>query len=202
MLHWLLCFFCAATAGTIKIESPSPLTYRLDGAVVARLSNEIVLTDVPVGGHRIEALDAFGKVVASTDVILRDDEPLWFECTNRRFMRLEPNRFLAPGERNSLTDAQYNWIEHRIVRKRKEEKKLKRLAEVVDRYWFEMRHVNQLLAAFPTLESRVRASKMLAPRTVDPEKTRAIEDHFPPGDFRDRALAAFVFYQRPDPEEE
>lgn len=192
-----------AAAGTIRIESPTPLTYRLDGEVVARVTNETILTDVAEGGHRLEALDAFGKVIASIDVILRADQPaLWFECVNRRFVRIDPVVARGPGDRVSLTDAQYTWVEHRIVRKRKEDKKLKRLAEVVDRYWFEMRHVDKLLAAFPTLESRVRASKMLAPRTIDPEKTRAIESHFPPGDYRDRALAAFVFYQRPELDED
>jgi hypothetical protein len=194
-------FVCAAAAGTIKIQSAAPLTFRLDGEVVARLTNEAVLTGVAAGGHRIEALDPFGKVIASTDVILREGEPLWFECANRRFLRIDPVLAQAPGDRTPLTDAQYSWLEHRIVRKRKEEKKVKRLAEVVDRYWFEMRHVNKLLAAFPTLESRVQASKMLAPRTIDPEKTRAIEGHFPPGDYRDRALSAFAFFQRPEVEE-
>ena len=51
------------------------------------------------------------------------------------------------------------------------------------------------VAADGLVEARVTAAKLLAPRTVDPEKTKAIEDHFPPGSFRERALSAFVIYQ-------
>ncbi|MEZ4238274.1 MAG: DUF4476 domain-containing protein [Myxococcota bacterium] len=197
LLMWT---FAAAWAGTVKLQSPAPLTYRVDGEVTSRLTTEAVL-QLADGGHRLEALDAFGRVVASTDIILRPGEPLWFACENHRFVQREVSS-RAVGDRPPISDVQYQWLEHRIIRKRNEEKKLKRLAEVVNRSWFEMRHVDKLLAAFPSLEGRVQAARMLAPRTIDPEKTRAIESHFPPGDFRDRALGAFAFYQRDVPEDD
>ena len=192
----LTLFVCTAFAGTIKLHSPTPLSFRIDGENVGRVTTDLTLTDIPEGAHEIEAVDTFGKVVASTQIILREGEPLWFEYANRRFLRVDTENVNKPtGPRPPITDAQYTWVEHRIVRKRKDHKKLKRLGEVVDRYWFEMRHVDKLLLAFPSLAARVEATRMLAPRTIDPEKTKAIESHFPPGTFRDQAMSAFAIYK-------
>jgi hypothetical protein len=197
MLCWSLLFSILlaasdASAGTIKLHAATPMTYRLDGEFVGRLVTDVTLTDVPEGAHRIEVVDGLGKVLASTDVILREDEPLWFEYSGRRLLEVD---HVERPTGSALTEAQYKWVEHRIYRKRRDDKKLKRLNEVVDRYYFEMRHVDQLLAGFPTLDARVAAAKLLAPRTLDPEKVRAIEDHFPPGPYRDAALGAFEMYK-------
>lgn len=183
-----------AAAGTLRVQATSPVTYRVDGEVVARVTPSLTLTDIAAGAHSIEVLDSFGKVLASTSVVLLEDVPLVYQYTNHRLLRVDSIASVA-GDRTPLTDVQYEWIEHRVSHRRRDDKRLKRLAEVVDDYWFEMRHVDKLLMAFETIEGRVMATTLMAPRTVDPERTKAIEDHFPEGTFRDRAMAAFAIYK-------
>lgn len=192
MLPWA--FVSLALAGTIRIHSATPVSYRLDGQYVGRVVTDVTLTDVPAGAHSIEVVDTFGTILASTDVVLRDDQPLRYDYLERRLFPVDTSVDRGPVGK-VITDGQFTWLEHRLARKRKDDKRLQRLGEVVILYWFEMRHVDSLLLSFQSLEARVTAAKLLAPRTVDPEKTKAIEDHFPPGSFRERALSAFVIYQ-------
>lgn len=192
----LAAFVSVALAGTIRIHSATPVSYRLDGQYVGRVVTDVTLTDVPAGAHGIEVVDTFGTILASTAVVLLDDVPLWFDYVDHRLFPVDRSVTRPPvGDQTPITDAQFTWVENRIAKKRKDDKRLKRLAEVVPLYWFQMRHVDSLLLSFQSLEARVTAARMLAPRTIDPEKTKAIEDHFPPGSFRDRALAAFIQYQ-------
>jgi hypothetical protein len=183
-----------AIAGEIRIHSATPVSYKLDGQWVGRMVTELALTDVPPGAHAIEVVDPLGNVLASTNVVLVEEEPLVFDYLERRLFPKDVSVNRGPVGK-ALSDAQFVWVEHRLARKRKDDKRLKRLGEVVTVYWFEMRHVDTLLQGFQGLEARVTAARLLAPRTVDPQKTKAIEDHFPPGSFRDRALAAFGTYQ-------
>jgi hypothetical protein len=192
----LAVFVSAAFAGTIRIHSTVPVSYRLDGQYVGRVVTDVTLTDVPAGAHSIEVVDTFGTILASTAVVLLEDVPLWFDYVDHRLFPVDRSAAKRPvGEQPPITDAELTWVETRIARKRKDEKRLKRLGEVVEVYWFQMRHVDSLLLSFQSLEARVMAARMLAPRTIDPQKTKAIEDHFPPGSFRDRALEAFAAYQ-------
>ena len=190
-------FVSLALAGTIRIHATAPVSYRIDGQYVGRAVTDVTLTDIPAGAHSVEVVDAFGTVLASTAVVVRDDTPLWFDYVDHRLFPAEREQTRGPvGDRTPLTDAELTRVETRIARKRKDDKRLKRLAEVVPIYWFEMRHVDSLLLSFQSLEARVTAARLLAPRTIDPEKTKAIEDHFPAGStFRERALAAFQAYQ-------
>lgn len=198
MLIWLASF---ALAGTIRVHAPAPVTYRLDGNVVGRLVTDITLTDIPEGAHSLRVEDTLGKVIASTDFVLTD-VPARFELLNHRLIPIENLVERPTGPRPPISENALDLIEHRMLRKRKDEKRLKRLQESVNSYWFEMRHVSRLLLALETLEGRVQASQMLAPRTIDPEKTKAIEERFPPGSFRERALRAFERYQRPEEDDE
>ncbi|MEQ1507120.1 MAG: DUF4476 domain-containing protein [Myxococcota bacterium] len=185
-----------AWAGALRVQSPTPVTFVVDGDVVGRVATELVMNDVAAGAHAIQVKDAFGSVLASIDVAVPDGEPLWFEYSGGRLIPVEPWIDRGPtGARNPITDVQFRWVEHRVNRKRTDDKRLKRLDEVVNQYWYEMRHVDSMLMAFQSIEARVQAATMLAPRTIDPEKTRAIEDHFPPGAYRERALAAFAIYR-------
>jgi hypothetical protein len=195
MIPFWLALTQSGLAGTIRIHSAGPVTYHLDGEVVGRVVTDVTLTDVEAGAHVIAVYDAYGAALASTDVILREEEPLWFQYANHRLLQVDAWVQRPAGEMKLVTDNEFRWIEHRINRKRKDDKRMKRLTEVANLYWFEMRHVDSLLFAFSSIEMRVQVSELLAPRTMDPENTRAIEDHFPPGSFRERAMAAFALYQ-------
>lgn len=189
-------FVSLALAGTIRIHATTPVSYRIDGQYVGRAVTDVTLTDIAAGAHAVEVVDAFGTILASTAVVVRDDTPLAFDYVDHRLFPVERAARGPVGERTPLTDAELTWVETRIARKRKDDKRLKRLAEVVPTYWFEMRHVDSLLLSFQSLEARVTAARLLAPRTIDPEKTKAIEDHFPAGSsFRERAIAAFQAWQ-------
>ena len=192
----LATFVSAALAGTIRIHSAAPVSYRIDGEFVGRVVTDVTLTDIPAGAHAIEVVDTFGTILASTSIVLREDVPLAFDYVDHRLFPVERAARAPVGDRPVISDAELTWIESRIAKKRKDDKRLQRLAEVVSDHWFEMRHVDALLLSFQSLEARVTAARLLAPRTIDPEKTRAIEDHFPAGSsFRERALAAFQQYQ-------
>ena len=191
----LMALVSAALGGTIRIHSATPVSYRLDGQYVGRVVTDVTLTDIPPGAHEIEVVDAFGAILASTAVVLTDEAPLWFDYTDHRLFPAERPTARGPAG-TPISDAEFTWVEHRIAKKRKDDKRLKRLGEVVPLYWFEMRHVDSLLLSFQSLEARVTAARLLAPRTIDPQKFKAIEDHFPSGStFRERAMAAFEAYQ-------
>lgn len=196
-----LWFVSLALAGTIQVHSPGPVTYILDGKVVGKLVTDVTLTDVPEGAHSLRVEDTFGAAVASTDFVL-GSTPILFELEGRRLFVVDQTVDRPDGPKPPITDNQFDRLQHKLVRKRSDEKKLKKLAAMAPNYWFEMRHIDKILLGFGTIEDRVQASKILAPRTIDPEKTRAIQDQFPPGDYRERALAEFRRYQRPDAEEE
>jgi hypothetical protein len=198
MFTWLASI---ALAGTIRVSAETPITCVLDGKVVARLQTDITLTDIPEGAHSLRVENNIGAAIASTDFILTG-KTAWYELVGNRLIPVEDLVERPTGDRSPLTESQLAKLEHRMARKKKDEKKLKRLTEVAPVYWFEMRHVDRLLLGLDTLEGRVIASQMLAPRTIDPEKTKAIEDHFPPGNYRERAMLAFQRYQRPEEEEE
>jgi hypothetical protein len=198
MFTWLASI---ALAGTIQVHADTPVTYVLDGKVVGRLQTDITLTDIPEGAHSIRVENNLGSAIASLDFIL-SEIPARYELVGNRLIELEELIERPTGARNPVPESQLDKLEHRMARKKKDEKKLKRLAEVASLYWFEMRHVDRLLLGLDTLEGRVLAAQMLAPRTIDPEKTKAIEDHFPPGNYRDRAMRAFERYKRLEVEEE
>jgi hypothetical protein len=197
MFTWLASI---ALAGTIQVLADAPVTYVLDGEVVGRLQTNITLTDIPEGAHSLRVENNLGSAIASIDFILTE-LPARYELVGNRLIELEDLIERPTGERKPISEGQLDKLEAKMVRKKKDEKKLKRLAEVVPHYWFEMRQVDRLLVAFNMLETRVTAVKMLAPRTIDPEKTKAIEDHFPPGNFRDRAMREYERYKRPELEE-
>jgi hypothetical protein len=197
----ILAWLSIALAGTIRVHAPAPVSVKIDGQWVGRVVTDVTVTDVAAGTHTIEVFDTFGAVLASTQVIVAEDgEPLWFDYYAHRLLPVE--RQLVPTNAEPISDVAFQWIELRLAKKRKDKKRMKFFLKVVNANWYEMRHVDSLLLGFGSIEYRVQAAQLLAPRTLDPEKTLAIEDHFPPGEFRERAMAAFAAFQRPDVEEE
>ncbi|MEQ1564432.1 MAG: DUF4476 domain-containing protein [Myxococcota bacterium] len=196
MIGWL----SMAWAGTVRVHAPTPVTVKVDDQVVGRVTTEVVV-DLEPGGHSIEVLDPFGAVLASTEVVIREGaDPVWLDYYAHRLLPVE--RSLVPDGVEPISDVGLQWIEVKLAKKRNDKKRVKLLAPMIPKYWFEMRHVDRLLVAFDSLDVRVEIAQLLAARTIDPEKTGAIESHFPPGEFRERALRAFAAYQRPALEDE
>lgn len=198
MITWLASI---ALAGTIRVHAPAPVTYVLDGKVVGRLITDVTLTDIPEGPHHFRIEDTFGAIIASVDIVV-GEEPVSYELIDRKLRLIEEHVDRSSGPRPPISDTQFDRLIYSIARKKKDKKRIKRLAAEVNQYWFEMRHVDKLLLGMGTLETRVVACGLLAPRTLDPEKTKAIVDQFPEGTFRTRALAAFEPYKRPETEDE
>lgn len=198
---WFIAAITAAVAGTVRVHAQTPISVKIDGEYVGRVVTDVTVTDVQPGAHTIEVLDTFGAVLASTDVIVREgDDPLWFDYLAHRLMQVE--RSLVPTGVEPISDLAFQYIELKLAKKRKDKKRLKYLMPLIPQYWFEMRHVDSLLSAFASIEVRVQVAQVIAGRTLDPEKTLAIQSHFPEGEFRDRAMAAFAAYQRADAEDE
>lgn len=188
---WML--LSASFAGTLRIQANTPVSYRVDGKVVARMVTDATVTDLPYGHHQLEVLDAVGTVLASSDVLI-DDLPVWFSYDDHRLDKLDPNRMsLEELGVTTLTISSQEMVElERDLARRSDKKRLKILLKAVEKHWFEMRHVDSLLAAFDGLVERTTAAVLLAPKTVDPFKFAAIEDHFPPGEYLERVRKAYV----------
>jgi hypothetical protein len=171
----------AAWAGSVHLQSQSPVSYRVDGEYVARM---VVAATVE---------DALGAVLASQDVTV-GNFPVFLRYEDHRLDILDPNRMSLDelGLGDLAIKAQEFLELERDLAKRTDKKRYKVLAAVVDDHWFEMRHVDSILGAFDTLTGRVAAAVLLAPKTVDPHKFAAIEDHFPPGEYLDRARRAYL----------
>jgi hypothetical protein len=183
----------AAWAGSVHLQSQSPVSYRVDGEYVARMVVAATVEDVRFGHHTVEALDALGAVLASQDVTV-GNFPVFLRYEDHRLDILDPNRMSLDelGLGDLAIKAQEFLELERDLAKRTDKKRYKVLAAVVDDHWFEMRHVDSILGAFDTLTGRVAAAVLLAPKTVDPHKFAAIEDHFPPGEYLDRARRAYL----------
>ncbi|MCB9685518.1 MAG: DUF4476 domain-containing protein [Alphaproteobacteria bacterium] len=188
---WLL--ISASLAGTLRIQANSPVSYRLDGNYVGRMVMDATVPDLPYGHHLLEVVDALGNVLAQSDVLI-EDLPVWFRYEDHRLDKLDPNRMsLAELGVTTTTISAQEMVElERDLARKSDKKRLKILVKAVDRYWFEMRHVDSLISAFDGLIERATAAILLAPKTVDPFKFAAIEDQFPPGEFRDRVRVAYL----------
>lgn len=188
---WML--ISASIAGTLRIQASSPVSYRLDGNYVGRMVLEATVTDLAYGHYQLEVVDALGNVLAQADVLI-DDLPVWFRYDEHRLDKLDPNRMSLEelGVSTPTIGAQAMVELERDLALRSDKKRLKVLAKAVDQYWFEMRHVDSLISAFDGLVERATAAVLLAPKTVDPFKFAAIEDQFPPGEFRDRVRVAYL----------
>ncbi|MCA9494849.1 MAG: DUF4476 domain-containing protein [Myxococcales bacterium] len=188
---WLL--ISASLAGTLRIQANSPVSYRLDGNYVGRMVMDATVTDLAYGHYQLEVVDALGNILAQTDVLI-DDMPIWFRYEDHRIDKLDPNRMSLEElgvTTRTITAQEMVELERDLARKT-DKKRLKVLVKAVDRHWFEMRHVDSLISAFDGLVERATAAILLAPKTVDPFKFAAIEDQFPPGEFRDRVRVAYV----------
>jgi hypothetical protein len=189
----ILSLLATAFAGSVHFQSESPVSYRIDGVFVARMVVSGTAEDVSVGHHVVEAVDMVGQVLASQDVTV-GNFPVFLRYEDHRLDVLDPNRMsleeLGLGNLAITADEMLR-LTHDLA-KRTDKKRYKVLDAVVDDHWFEMRHVDTILGAFDTLSGRVAAAVLLAPKTVDPYKFAAIEDHFPPGEYLDRAKKAFL----------
>jgi hypothetical protein len=186
-------FLSTALAASVHFQSASPVSYRIDGEYVARMVLNATAEDVRAGHHVIEVVDAVGQVIASQDVTV-GNFPVFLRYEDHRLDQLDPNRMsLSELGLGNLALTQDEMLAlTRDLAKRSDKKRYKVLAAVVDDHWFEMRHVDAILGAFDSLGGRLAAAVLLAPKTVDPHKFAAIEDHFPPGDYQDRARRAFL----------
>jgi hypothetical protein len=182
-----------AFAGTLHLQSESPVSYRLDGNMVAFIVTHATIDDVPYGHHQIEVVDAVGTVLAQADLLM-DNVPMFFEYGDHRLDRLDPTKmsFEDLGLENPALDAAEFLDLKRSLTIKKDKKKIKILQSAANKYWFDMRHVNELLGAFDSLSGRVAAAVLLAPKTVDPQRFEAISHHFEQGEYMDRAKRAFV----------
>lgn len=187
-----------ALAGDVHFQSTAPVSYRIDGSYVARMVVQGTAEKVPSGHHTVEAVDALGQVLASQDVLV-GNFPVFLRYEDHRIDQLDPNRMSLKelGLGDLAIDEQDFQELTRSLAKRKDKKRYKVLAPVVEDHWFEMRQVDTILGAFDTLTGRVAAAVLLAPKTVDPHKFAAIADHFPPGEYLDRARRAFVAEDAP-----
>jgi hypothetical protein len=186
-----------ALAGTIRVHSATPVSVKIDGQIVGRLVTEVTVTDVQAGTHSVQVVDALGALLASTDVIVPEHgDPMWFDYYAHRLLPVD--RQLAPADAKPIPDAAMQSLEVHLAKKRTDAKKLKYLTKYYAYYWYEMRHVDSLLTAFGSTDIRIQACQMLAPRTLDPQNAHAIEDQFPLGEFRDRAMASFAGFVRDD----
>lgn len=189
----LVALATTALAGSVHFQADSPVSYKIDGEYVARMVMTATEEDVDVGHHAIEVVDAVGQVLATQDVTV-GNFPVFLRYEDHRLDQLDPNRMsleeLGLGNLAITADEMLR-LTHDLA-KRTDKKRYKVLAAVVDQHWFEMRHVDTILGAFDTLSGRVAAAVLLAPKTVDPHKFAAIEDHFPPGEYLDRARLAFL----------
>lgn len=188
MLLWTL--MSAAFAATLKLHSVTLVQFRVDGEWVGRMVNDAVV-DVEPGPHEIEVCDVVGNVIGSTTLQVRGDT--WLEYAKGRIDEVDP-----PKEKDSgyvadipTIDAQQLLELERDLARKNDKKRMKVLLPAIERFWFEMRHVDSLLGAFDSLDYRVEAAILLSQKTVDPGKFAAIEDHFPPGENRERAREAF-----------
>jgi hypothetical protein len=189
----LVALLSPAWAGTVHLQSSSPVSYRIDDEYVARMVVTATVDDVQYGHHIIEAVDALGKVLASKDLSV-GNYPTFLKYEDHRFDILDPAKMSLEDlglDNLAITPEDFLDLE-RDLAKRKDKKRYKVLAPVVADHWFEMRHVDSILGAFDTLTGRVAAAVLLAPKTIDPYKFAAIEDHFPPGEYLDRARQAFL----------
>jgi hypothetical protein len=189
MLSSMLC--SAALAATIKLHSVTLVQVRVDGTWVGRMVNDAV-ADVEPGPHTVEVCDVLGNVIGTLDLKVGDD--VWLEFARGR-LDVVPAPKLDDGvdyvaDIPTITAQEFLELE-RSLAKRREKARMRVLLPAIERYWFEMRHVDSLLATFDTLDYRVEAALRLSQKTVDPFKFAAIEDHFPPGENRERAREAF-----------
>jgi hypothetical protein len=188
MLLWTLC--SAALAASLKLHSVSLVQFRVDGEWVGRMVNDAVV-EVEPGPHEIEVCDVVGNVIGSLSLQVTDDT--WLEYARGRLDKVDPPKAKDGSYVADIPtiDAQGLLELERDLARKNDKKRMKVLLPAIDRYWFEMRHVDSLLGAFDSLDYRLQAALLLSQKTVDPGKFAAIEDHFPPGENRERAREAF-----------
>jgi len=189
MLLWTLC--AAAFAAELKLHSVSLVQFRVDGAWVGRMVNDAVV-DVEPGPHTIEVCDVVGNVIGTLSLQVGSDD-IWLEYARGRIDKVEkkvPSGDPYVADLPTIDSQDFLKLE-RSLAKGSEKARMRVLLPAIDKYWFEMRHVDSLLATFDTLDYRLEAALRLSQKTVDPHKFAAIEDHFPPGENRERARKAF-----------
>lgn len=188
---WIGFLAAAATAGTLTLKSVSPVSTRVDGEWIGRVTNEAT-AELPAGKHVIEVCDVLGNVVGTTEVRLEDDVPLVLVYADHK---IDPEVVVPPTPEVAgpapMADPSFKELERSLVGG-SPKRRLERLGEGIAGQWFTMRQVGDLLLAFDVADDRVTAALLLAPRTIDPQNVGAIEGRFPSSAQKQQVRDAFA----------
>lgn len=186
---WFACLALPALATPLTVRSASPVSVRVDGVWIGRVTNEAT-ADLPAGKVLVEVCDVFGDVVGSTEIRL-EEAPVVLQYADHRLDPVVEPAAPAEDARAPMDEAAFTALERSLVGG-SPKRRLERLEAGLAGQWVNMRQVGELLLAFDVLEDRVTAALLLAPRTLDPQNVGAIEGRFPSSETRERVRAAFA----------
>ena len=179
-MFWTLLTSLAA-AGTIYVDSQSPVLCKLDGQLVRKdPAVRIIIPDVVDGEYRVEITNLLGATIAFLDVDLEDNEDLFLQFQDGYLDVVVPDHEKKAIDQNGLQripETEFRDLMRKLVRGSLKAK-LKQLDKRTLGWGLSMRQADEMLSSFHSRADRMTALELVAERILEPEKYPFLTHHF------------------------
>ena len=183
-----------ATAGTIYVDSQSPVLCKLDGQLVRKEpATRIIIPELADGDYRVEITNLLGATIAFLDIDIDGRDEVYLSYHDGYLDEVVPEHEQKAMDHDGLPplpDTNFRDLMRKLV-KGSTKKKLKHLDKRTQGWLMTMRQTDEMLASFHTRADRMSALELIAERISEPDKFRFLDHHFGVKSDRERMAQMF-----------
>ena len=170
-----------ANAGTIYVDSNSPVLCKVDSELVRKdPATRIIIPDLVEATYHVEITNLFGSTVAFLDVDMPWQGDVYLHYDGHYFDVVEPENEVVAINHDGLPSLANNAFRDmmRKLVKGSTKKKLKTLDKRSLGSSMTMRQTDEMLSSFHSRQDRMAALMLISDRLSEPDKCSFLEHHF------------------------